>query len=173
MKRQLSILLLLLLIGCSDKIEKSGIKKITFQDRLESIKSISDSTYNRYNKDSTIRYETYRIDSNTTAFAAYRTNYLLAIVSRFDGNDTSVAEYYMNGQLMADLNFEKDGTLDGPATYYYGDGRIKTTGEFVNGKRQGRWRNYDEAGDLIEILIYDQDGKIEKKEKVKTKHNNK
>lgn len=167
MKRHLPFIFVLLIIGCSESSEKSEIKKVTYHDKLERIQTVSDSTYDRFSKDSTIRYETYRLDSTSIAFASHRSDTLLAIVFRTNGIDTSVAEYYPNGQIKGDVNFLHNGRIDGPATYYHSDGRVSTRGQFRYGKRWGEWKKYDSQGNLIEIVYYDQKGKFERKEKIK------
>ncbi|MEM6845562.1 MAG: hypothetical protein AAF632_25335 [Bacteroidota bacterium] len=160
MKRKLPFIFLFLVIGCSDNSEKSEIKKVTYHEKLERIQAISDSIYNRFSEDSTVKYETYRLDSSSVAFASYRSDTLIAIVFRTNGIDTSVAEYYPNGQIIGDVNFLESGRLDGPATYYYPDGRVKTIGQFKNGKWWGKWKNYDESGNLIEFEYYDENGQF-------------
>lgn len=166
MKRQLPGILLLLLIGCADNPQNSDINRITYHEKLERIQAISDSTYDRFSNDSTVRYETYRLDSSSIAFASYRSDTLLAIVVRINGIDTSIAEYYPNGQIKGDINFLENGRLDGPAIYYHPNGRIKSIGQFKNGKWWGKWKNFDESGNLLEYEYYDENGKFDRTEKI-------
>ncbi len=167
MKRQITFIFLLLFFGCSDNSGKSEIHKITYHKKLDRIQAISDSTYNRFSNDSAIRYETYCLDSTSIAFASYRSDTLLAIVFRTNGIDTSVAEYYPNGQIKGDVNFLDNGRMDGPAIYYYPDGQVRTKGQFKNGQWWGKWKNYDENGNLIEFEYYDKDGKFDRREQIK------
>lgn len=157
----------MLIATCSKKIETSDIEFITYHKKLKYIQSIADSAYITFSSDSTIRYKTYKLDSNTTSSVSYRADTLLSIVYRTNEIDTSVAEYYPNGQIIGDVNFLSDGKLDGSATYYYSDGRIRTIGQFNKGKWWGKWKNYNYRGELIEFIYYDENGNLKLREKMK------
>lgn len=43
---------------------------------------------------------------------------------------------------------------DGPVTYYFRSGPQKTTGQFVNGKRDGEWRYWNEDGTLRQKIAW-------------------
>ena len=56
--------------------------------------------------------------------------------------------------------------IDGPATYYYPDGRIKSFGVWRNYSQVGIWKNYYENGELNEIVQYNDNGDIIKTETI-------
>jgi len=47
---------------------------------------------------------------------------------------------------------------DVTATYYYKNGSVKKVGDLVDGKLDGKWVSYSEAGNVIAIAYY-KDGK--------------
>ena len=68
------------------------------------------------------------------------------------------AEYYPNGQLKGKTKFPP-GKVDGPATYYYPDGRVRSEGQWHNHRQVGTWMNYNDKGELEKIEYYDNYGK--------------
>ena len=52
---------------------------------------------------------------------------------------------------MGTINYSKPGIIDGPAKYYYPDGRIRTIGRYKNGQEIGLWYRYDTTGKLLTI----------------------
>jgi len=73
---------------------------------------------------------------------------------------TAYAEYYPNGQLKGKLLLDDQGRFEGPAAYYYEDGRIKSEGVYSEGFFSGAWKNYSPAGRLISTDEYDADGQL-------------
>ncbi|MCK9611354.1 MAG: DUF3352 domain-containing protein [Bacteroidales bacterium] len=57
-------------------------------------------------------------------------------------------EFYENGNRKALLNFEK-GIPEGDAEFYYDSGVIKIEGQYKNGVKEGKWKHYNETGELI------------------------
>jgi antitoxin component YwqK of YwqJK toxin-antitoxin module len=162
-----AIVFIFLVVSCSDTPKRSSIEKTTYHEKLEFIKKNADTSYNKYSNDSTIRYETYQFDTNSIAFVSYSYDTLLAIVFRVNGIDTSVSEYYPNGQIIGKTQHLDNGKIDGKVTYYYPNGRIRSLGQFNNGKWWGKWKNFDEEGYLIEYEFYDEHGKFDRIEKIK------
>ena len=166
--RLLTVLTLALLtVFCSTNYSDSDFEILTYHDILTQIQSIADTSYNKYSKDSTVRYETYRLDSNTIAYISYMRDTLVAIGRKTNGVNTALGEYYPNGQLVGKINFKINGQIDGPATYYYKDGRIRTTGHFTDGTRTGEWKDYNPIGQLVTIKTYNDKGELEKSEEIK------
>lgn len=58
------------------------------------------------------------------------------------------SEYYSNGQQRGDVSLGKNGMPDGPATYYYRDGKISCTGAWKDWGQVGEWKYYDHDGKL-------------------------
>jgi len=52
-------------------------------------------------------------------------------------------------------------------TYFYSDGRIKSTGQWHDYKQWGVWKNYDEQGKLEKITNYDDSGNINSTELIR------
>jgi len=57
-------------------------------------------------------------------------------------------EFYENGNRKALLTFNK-GMPDGDAEFYYDSGVIKIEGQYADGVKQGKWKHYNETGELI------------------------
>lgn len=90
---------------------------------------------------------------------------VLGVIKRINGKNYDGGEYYPNGQLVGKVNYSAPGVIDGKATYYYEDGRVRSEGIWKSMNRIGEWKNYDKNGQLISIEVYDQTGKmIETKE---------
>jgi len=70
------------------------------------------------------------------------------------------AEYFDNGQLKARLPFDQNGKFDGAAEYYFENGCVMRSGNFVHGRFRGEWLNYDEGGNVVSIDTYDESGQL-------------
>ncbi|HOH84585.1 MAG TPA: hypothetical protein PLI16_08230, partial [Bacteroidales bacterium] len=57
-------------------------------------------------------------------------------------------EFYENGNRKAMLNFN-EGQPDGVAEFYYDSGVIKIAGRYKSGAKEGKWKHYNETGELI------------------------
>lgn len=73
---------------------------------------------------------------------------------------TDYAEYYSNGQLKAKLLLDDKGRFEGPAAYYYEDGRVKSEGLYAQGFFSGTWKNYSPEGKLVSTDEYDANGQL-------------
>jgi len=71
---------------------------------------------------------------------------------------TYFAQYYKNGQLIADLSTDEYGQNNGPATYYFENGAVKSSGNFLHGLSSGEWKEYNEEGKLTGSVKYDSNG---------------
>jgi hypothetical protein len=167
--RFLFVYTILILFSCKEN-ETSEIQVIKFDKKLiDSLKSASDTTY------STVigRHDFYTADFYVTKRDSIITKILKDTLGNVVGLNKSkngvvffAAEYYPNGQLIGKTQF-KPGAIDGPATYYYSDGRIKTTGQWHNYAQIGKWKNYKENGELKEVVYYDSSGNIIKTDTTK------
>ena len=63
----------------------------------------------------------------------------------FDGE---YKEFYTDGNIKARLYF-KDNMRWGDAIFYYQNGSVKIKGQFKKGKRNGSWKYYSQAGELL------------------------
>ncbi|HSU28507.1 MAG TPA: hypothetical protein VLJ68_09015, partial [Chitinophagaceae bacterium] len=75
------------------------------------------------------------------------------------------AEYYPNGQLMANLPLDDLGKFNGHAVYYYENGSLKSEGNFNHGLATGEWNNYSKNGKVSGIDHYDENGQLISTEK--------
>ncbi|TAJ06870.1 DUF3352 domain-containing protein [Marinilabiliaceae bacterium JC017] len=62
--------------------------------------------------------------------------------------DGSYKEYYSNGRTKAELT-ANEGVFHGEGLYYYRNGQVKIEGKYKKGKRNGKWKHYTKAGELI------------------------
>jgi hypothetical protein len=76
-------------------------------------------------------------------------------------------EYYTNGQAKSNLSLDSNGHFNGPAKYYYEDGRIQKEGSYKDGLFSGTWNNYDPDGYPTIIEKYGKDGELVSSEKAK------
>jgi antitoxin component YwqK of YwqJK toxin-antitoxin module len=58
-------------------------------------------------------------------------------------------EYYSNGAQKAKINYI-NGSPHGRAEYFYESGASKILGKYKNGKKTGKWKFYNEAGQLYD-----------------------
>jgi antitoxin component YwqK of YwqJK toxin-antitoxin module len=63
----------------------------------------------------------------------------------------SLVEYYPDGKLRTRIIYGKEGGLTGTYDLYYENGKKNTHGEFIDGKRSGKWEFYCVDGTLLKI----------------------
>ena len=68
------------------------------------------------------------------------------------------AEYYPNGQLMAQLPLDSFGQNNGDSKYFYLNGSVESEGIYKNNLKTGIWKNYDAGGKLLSTNKYDSNG---------------
>ena len=92
-------------------------------------------------------YYTYNYKSNTDSTLIRILFDSLKNISGINKNKNEVnlfvAEYYTNGQIKGDVPLNKDGEVDGLATYYYEDGRLRRLGYWKRNLQVGEWKEYD------------------------------
>ncbi|MEI8203580.1 MAG: toxin-antitoxin system YwqK family antitoxin, partial [Bacteroidota bacterium] len=62
-------------------------------------------------------------------------------------------EFYQNGERKAMIEYD-DGVPHGDCEYYYDSGVLKIEGGFKKGVKNGKWKHYSEAGNLIDKEKY-------------------
>lgn len=160
MIRTCFIAAVILLSACTQKTKPSG-PLITFRQAfLDSIIKGSDTSYSKpYKRPDFVKAEYYRSKTDSSVCQVMRdsaNSVRQVIISR--GNvRTYFAQYYANGQLIADLKQDVYGQNDGPATYYNENGTIKRAGNYSHGFSTGSWKEYDENG-IITVVRYDSNG---------------
>jgi hypothetical protein len=70
------------------------------------------------------------------------------------------AQYFANGQLQASLPLDTFGQYHGKAIYYYEDGSIESSGNYVHGLKQGQWQHFDSRGNLTSTDEYNSNGQV-------------
>ncbi|WP_339699452.1 hypothetical protein [uncultured Marixanthomonas sp.] len=63
--------------------------------------------------------------------------------------------YNTNGDVLYNITFGSQGNGK-YKDYYYNTGTLKEEGLYENGKKQGEWCRFDEKGDLVETIHYDE-----------------
>mgnify|MGYP001243860537 CR=1 FL=1 len=85
-------------------------------------------------------------------FNNYFDNRLLSYVDTYkDGKLVSKKQFQYfptSGQVLIELNFNKDGELDGPYKKYHENGQLEEEGTFKDGKGDGTFKFYDVNGQL-------------------------
>lgn len=66
--------------------------------------------------------------------------------------------FFPNGQRMMTLMFNSNGQPEGPARFYYQDGRVKLDGRYEKGIQTGIWREFAPDGRLLVAHEYDRYG---------------
>lgn len=66
--------------------------------------------------------------------------------------------FHPNGQRLLNVTINKQGQPEGPAAYYYSDGRVRLDGRFEKGIQTGIWREFAPDGRLLVTHEYDRYG---------------
>jgi antitoxin component YwqK of YwqJK toxin-antitoxin module len=157
-----------LILASSCKQSKlSSIEVIKFNPKIiDSLKQASDTSYTEIIGRSdfyTADYYISKRDSITTKILKDSLGHVVAVNKSKNRQTLFAAEYYTNGQLIGQTKFIS-GKIDGPALYYYANGRTRSIGQWHDFKQSGTWKDYDEQGRLEKITHYNDDGKIIKTE---------
>lgn len=160
--RLISFCFIITLFSCKQR-ESSAVEIIKFDNKLiDTLKKISDTTYSTFiGSHDFYSADFYVIKKNSTITKILKDSLgrVVGLNKSKNGMTTFAAEYYPNGQLMGKIQFNS-GTIDGPAVYYYSDGRIKSIGLWHDFAQVGVWKSYKENGELQTIINYDSSGKI-------------
>ena len=68
--------------------------------------------------------------------------------------------YYYPTDRLEYVGYRKKGHIHGPYTKYHMNGNIMVTGQFKRGVYSGKWRFYNEQGDLVEEKNYGIGGNV-------------
>ena len=156
------------MVSCSTNHPNSEIEVIKLDKELvKQIQSDKDSTYIENPKRSDFwTIEHYFKDSIESKIMKDSTGNIIGISKFQNGQRIFAQEYYPNGQLVGKTDFPP-GIIEGHATYYHFNGRIKSTGQWKNFKQVGEWKNYNQDGELETIEYFDERGSILETEKIK------
>jgi hypothetical protein len=84
---------------------------------------------------------------------------LAGTTERTHGKLADSVLFYPNGQRMFQFQFDEAGQPQGPARFFYADGRVWQDGRLTRGMKTGVWRTFHPDGRLLETHEYDQKGK--------------
>ena len=160
------------LFACNSERKRSAIEVYMAPGKewLDSLHKASDTTFGK-------RYggvDFYKTEFNVnkkmgtlTQIMLDSNDHITQIVVAKDNKRIFFKEYYSNGQMKSKLSLDSTGQFDGPAKYYYEDGRIQKEGNFKNGFYSGSWNNYDKEGYITSVEKYGESGELLTTEKVK------
>lgn len=147
--------------SCSHKnTGREAVLKTINQAFLDSTIKNSDSFYvKKYKRPDfvTAEYYVFRKDSALTQVMRDSAKQVRQVITTKKNVRTYFAQYYPNGQLIADLSFDPYGQYHGPALYYNMNGSIKSSGKYNHGLSTGTWQEFDDAG-VVTKLKYDTNG---------------
>jgi|SRR6185436_347638 len=77
-----------------------------------------------------------------------------------NGKRDGVVTWY-NQQEKPSIEYTyKMGIIDGPAKTYFASGNLQTEGNYKNNNETGEWKEYDESGNIIKTIMYDNGNKV-------------
>lgn len=87
----------------------------------------------------------------------------LILLKAFNDSCYERKDYKMNGPLFKTQTFMDIHLkiLNGPYQEYHKNGQLSVTGQFENGKKEGRWTYYNEKGKYLSRNVYQNDSLIE------------
>ncbi|MEP7169158.1 MAG: toxin-antitoxin system YwqK family antitoxin [Bacteroidota bacterium] len=77
-----------------------------------------------------------------------------------DGKRDGLVKWFTQQEKPSIEYTYKMGIIDGPAKTYFASGKILTEGNYKNDNESGEWKEYDETGDLVKTIVYDNGKKI-------------
>jgi hypothetical protein len=128
---------------------------------LDSVMKNSDSTYSKKYRTvdfATADYYWFDKDSSVCQVMKDTANIIRQILISRKNTRTYFAQYYNNGQLIADVKLDNFGQPDGIALYYYHNGSIMRTGKYHHGLAVGEWKEFREDSQVFSIVKYDSNG---------------
>lgn len=70
--------------------------------------------------------------------------------------------YRKDGTKSFETNFNHQGELDGISTYWFDNGQIRITREYMNGVKMGEYKEYNREGKLLIHEVYEKDSLVKK-----------
>jgi hypothetical protein len=152
-----------LLLGCTLPKNKIPQKLTVDLSLLDSIKKTADTTYaKRYPRTDITLAEYYinRKDSSSTQVMKDSLNTIRQIIVVKNKTRIYTAQFYANGQLMAQYRLDSFGQYEGTCKEFFENGSLKREGIYKSGFHFGKWKSYDSSGNLILTDEYNKDGAI-------------
>jgi hypothetical protein len=155
--------LIIFLWSCAEHKKTNTYPKKIEMARIDSFIKIADSAYSKPYKRTdfvTAYFYVNKKDSSVMQLMKDSFETIRQVIVSKKNIRTHYAQYYPNGQLMADLPLDESGLYNGDATYYFPNGRVRESGKFVHGLYTGEWKNFDTKGKPLSSVKYDNNGNI-------------
>lgn len=152
----------LLISSCNQK-QSNANDKILATPFIDSVIKKSDSSYekNYYRTDFvTAQYYIIKKDSTTCQLMKDSAGLIRQIIVVKNNQRIFFGSYYANGQLQADLPLDSFGQYHGTGKFYYEDGSLQSTGNYLHGFKTGAWKVYDKKGKETNTDNFDQNGNL-------------
>ena len=165
MKWMIKFLVAIFLFGCASKKEVAPLAIRVNYNWLDSVKRMSDSTYvKKYGTDKFANATYYKNNKEAVVCQVMKdlSDTIRQIIVTKNGKRNFIAEYYSNGQLVANLPLDSFGQYHGQSIYYYQNGFVESEGSYEHGFKKGIWKNYTIEGKLSEKNEYDSNGNVGK-----------
>ena len=152
--------LMLFIFSCT---QQNGNAKILSTSLIDSIIKNSDSSYEKpyYRTDFvTAAYYINKKDSTVCQLMKDSAGIIRQIIIAKKDVRIFFASYYKNGQLQANLPLDEFGQYHGTGNFYYEDGSLQSSGNYLHGFKTGAWKVYDEKGKETATDNFDQNGNL-------------
>lgn len=143
--------------------QKNGNDKILATPFIDSVIKKSDSSYEKaYYRTDFVKaaYYVNTKDSTICQLMKDSAGSIRQVIIAHKDVRIFFGTYYKNGQLQADLPLDAFGQYHGTGKFFYPDGKIQSTGNYLHGVKTGTWKVYDEKGKETATDNFDQAGNI-------------
>ena len=144
-------------------LQKNGNAKILATSLIDSIIKTSDSNYSKpyYRTDFvTATYYVNKKDSTVCQIMKDSAGIIRQVIIAKKDVRIFFGAYYKNGQLQADLPLDEFGQYHGTGKFYYQNGSLQSSGNYLHGIKTGQWKVYDEKGKLTSTDEFDKNGQV-------------
>ncbi len=143
--------------------QKNANDKILANAFIDSMIKKSDSNYQKkyYRSDFvSAQYYVNKKDSTVSQLMKDSAGLIRQII--ISKKDTCIfyGSYYTNGQIQADLPLDAFGQYHGTGKFYYEDGSLQSSSNFLHGFKTGEWKVYDKKRKITATDLYDQNGNL-------------
>ena len=151
---------LLFIIGCKQQDTNTKILANSF---IDSIIKLSDSSYQKpyYRSDFvSAQYYTSKKDSIVCQLMKDSASSISQVIITKKNIRIFFGSYYKNGQLQASLPLDEFGQYHGTGKFYYDDGSLQSSGNYLHGFKTGQWKVYDKKGAVTATDNFDANGQL-------------
>ena len=161
--KPVSCSLFVLMLSIFSCTQQNRNAKILSTSLIDSIIKNSDSSYEKpyYRTDFvTAAYYINKKDSTVCQLMKDSAGIIRQIIIVKKDVRIFFASYYKNGQLQANLPLDEFGQYHGTGNFYYEDGSLQSSGNYLHGFKTGAWKVYDEKGKETATDNFDQNGNL-------------